>query len=525
MGRSPRATGTASAAAEAGTTTATGAVSVGAVFDGAVFDGADGAGGRGATHEAATTAMTITGNRIERDMKPILSNGEFDRKRRRRSVGRNTGTLVAAAFIPLSLALSGCASGSGAEGPGEAEAAGEAVNAGGGAPAPRENAPVTLGIDVLLSDSLHLVRGRRVGLITNHTGLSWSDGATVSTIDRLAGSDALDLVALFSPEHGIRGSADAGETVGDEVDPRTGLPIHSLYGDTRRPTAAMLDGIDVLAFDIQDIGARYYTYVWTMALAMEAAGEAGVRFLVLDRPNPLSGALVQGNALEPEYSTFVGLYPVPMRHGLTAGELARMLVGHFGVDVDLRVAAIKGWERAEWYDETGLPWVPPSPNMPSLESATHYPGTCLFEGTNLSVGRGTDRAFQQIGAPWLDAAAVAARLNAAGLEGVRFEPVAFVPESPGDRKFGGMEVPGIRFIATDRDRYDPTVAAIAALIEIHRAHPDLVEWYVSHFDRLAGTDRVRQSIIAGAELPEVTAGWNEESRAFEAARRPYLLYR
>ncbi len=455
-------------------------------------------------------------------MRPILSNGEFHRKRVRESACGTTGILLAATL----LVLSGCAPGEQPGIPGGAGPGGEPVST--PDPAARaapEAAPVTLGIDVLLSDSLHLVRGRRVGLITNHTGLSWSDGSPLSTIDRLAGSDALELVALFSPEHGIRGSADAGETVGDEVDPRTGLPIHSLYGETRSPTAAMLEEIDVLAFDIQDIGARYYTYVWTMALAMKAAGEAGVDFLVLDRPNPLGGRLVQGNLLEPEHSTFVGLYPVPMRHGLTAGELARMLVGHFGIDVELRVAAMEGWDRSEWYDETELPWVPPSPNMPSLESATHYPGTCLFEGTNLSVGRGTDRAFQQIGAPWLDANAVAARLNALGLEGIRFESVVFTPESPGDRKFGGMEVPGIRFIATDRGRYDPTVAAIAALLEVYRAHPDRVEWYVSHFDRLAGTERVRQGVIAGAALEEVTGGWSAASGVFDAARQPYLLYR
>lgn len=385
--------------------------------------------------------------------------------------------------------------------------------------------PVSLGIDGLLRDSVHIVRGRRVGLITNHTGQSWPGGAARSTIDQLAESGALDLVALFSPEHGIRGGAEAGEAVASEVDRRTGLPIHSLYGETRQPTPEMLADIDVLAFDIQDIGTRYYTYVWTMALAMRAAGGAGVEFLVLDRPNPIGGKVVQGNVLDPEYATFVGLYPVPMRHGLTAGELARMLVGEFGVEVELRVVPVEGWSRNEWYDETGLPFVPPSPNMPSLESATHYPGTCLFEGTNLSVGRGTDRAFQQIGAPWMDEQAIAGRLNALRLPGVRFEPVVFEPTSPGDRKFGGEQVRGIRFITTDRERYDPTRAAVAALIEVHRDHADRLEWYVSHFDRLAGTDRVRHEVLAGSELETVTAGWDQESRAFESARRPYLLYR
>jgi uncharacterized protein YbbC (DUF1343 family) len=400
------------------------------------------------------------------------------------------------------------------------------------AAATTEPGPVGLGIDALLTDSLHLVRGRRVGLITNHTGLSWPGGgdSAVSTIDRLAAAPEVDLVALFSPEHGIRGRARAGETVADEVDPATGIPIHSLYGETRRPTPAMLEGVDVLAFDIQDIGTRYYTYVWTMALAMEAAGEAGIPFLVLDRPNPLAGRLVQGNVLDPEFATFVGLYPVTMRHGLTAGELARMLVGEFGVDVELTVLPMDGWTRSAWYDDTGLPFVPPSPNMPSLASATHYPGTCLFEGTNLSVGRGTDRAFQRIGAPWLDATAVAARLNAraegpgAELPGVRFEPESFVPASPGDRKFDGETVQGIRFVVTDRDRYDPTTAAVAALVEIQRTHADRLEWRTSHFDRLAGTAALRTGIVAGEDVAALTSSWSGEQARFDALRRPYLLY-
>jgi beta-N-acetylhexosaminidase len=347
----------------------------------------------------------------------------------------------------------------------------------------------------------------------------------VSTIDRLHQADDVELVALFGPEHGIRGRVEGGERVADDIDPATGAPIYSLYGETRKPTPAMLEGLDLLLFDIQDIGARYYTYVWTMALAMEAAGEAGVVFVVLDRPNPIGGRLVQGNVLDPEYATFVGLYPVPMRHGLTVGELARLLAGHFGIAVDLRVIPMEGWTRTTWYDATGLPFTPPSPNMPSLASATHYPGTCLFEGTNLSVGRGTDLAFQQIGAPWLDAEAVVDTLNAAGLEGVRFEAVSFVPEAPGDRKYDGEMVQGVRFVATDREHYDPTHAAIAALTAIYARHPDQVEWYVAHFDRLAGTDGVRTAILAGDPFEAIVASWEVQTEDFENLRRPYFLYR
>ncbi len=382
--------------------------------------------------------------------------------------------------------------------------------------------PVRLGIDVLLADDAAILRGRRVGLITNHTGRN-ADGA--STIDLLHEHPAIELVALFSPEHGIRGTAEAGERVESGRDERTGLPVHSLYGETRAPTAAMLEGVDVLVYDIQDIGSRYYTYVWTMALAMRAAAHHGIPFVVLDRPNPIGGELVQGNVLEPEHASFVGLYPVPMRHGLTVGEMARLVNAEFGVGADLTVVPMEGWRREMWFDLTGLPWTAPSPNMPSLESATHYPGTCLFEGTNLSVGRGTPLAFQQIGAPWLDHEALVRRLDAYGLPGVRFEAVTFTPERPGDGKYGGVAVRGVRFVATDRDRYDPTRAAVAALIEIRRLHPDRLEWRGAHFDRLAGTERLRGRIEAGASLDEITADWEAQTAAFARLREPHLLYR
>lgn len=382
--------------------------------------------------------------------------------------------------------------------------------------------PVRPGIDLLLAGDLGVLRGKRVGLITNHTG---KNSAGESTIDLLHRAPGFELVALFSPEHGIRGEAEAGERVASSHDPATGLPIHSLYGETRKPTPAMLEGMDLLVFDIQDIGTRYYTYVWTMALALEAAGEAGLEFVVLDRPNPLGGEIVQGNLLDPAQRSFVGLHPVPMRHGLTVGELARLLNEEYGLGARLTVIPVEGWRRELWYDETGLPWTAPSPNMPSLESALHYPGTCLFEGTNLSVGRGTPLAFQQIGAPWLDHEEVARRLNARGHPGVRFEAVVFTPENPGDAKFGGEAVRGIRFVATDREVYDPVHAAIAALVEIHALHGDRLRWNTSHFDRLAGTVEVRRAIVAGRDLPEITAGWAANLAEFDEVRAKYLIYR
>jgi uncharacterized protein YbbC (DUF1343 family) len=382
-------------------------------------------------------------------------------------------------------------------------------------------APVRPGIEVLLSDSLHLVSSRRVGLITNHTGV---DGEGVSDIDLLADHPAIELVALYAPEHGIRGDQREGATIAPDVDVRTGVPIHSLYGATLAPTAAMLEGVDVLLFDMQDIGARYYTYVSTMAYAMRAAGEHGVPFLVLDRPNPIRGDVVQGNVLDPAFSSFIGMFPVPMRHGMTPGELARLYASEFGIDVDLGVVPVDGWTRASTFADTGLPWVPPSPNMPSLESALAYPGTCLFEGTPLSVGRGTERAFQWVGAPWLDGAALATALNAYGIPGVRFEAATFTPVRPTDGKFDGVEVHGVRLVASSSD-YDAPRAAVAMLIEARRASGDRWSWVTAHVDRLAGTDALRLGIERELSATEIVAEWDEARAAFEARRAPYLIYR
>jgi len=381
--------------------------------------------------------------------------------------------------------------------------------------------PVRPGLEVLLTDSIHLVRNLEVGLITNHTGI---DGGRVHAIDRLAEAPELELAALFSPEHGIRGEAEGGVGIESQTDPNTGLPIFSLYGETRKPTPEMLRGLDALLFDIQDVGARYYTYVSTMALAMEAAGEAGIPFFVLDRPNPIGGVAVQGNILDPAFASFVGMFPVPMRHGMTPGELARLFQGEFGIRVPLTVVPLENWRRTLLFGDTGLPWVPPSPNMPSVESALHYPGTCLFEGTNLSVGRGTDRAFQLVGAPWLNADSLKSALDGYGMPGVRFEPVTFTPRAPGDGKFGDQEVHGVRLVYED-PAYDPTYAALALLLEARRQSAARWEWRPSHFDRLAGTDRLREGIEAGLGIEALRVGWDEALEAFRRMREPYLLYR
>jgi uncharacterized protein YbbC (DUF1343 family) len=390
---------------------------------------------------------------------------------------------------------------------------------------------VRAGVEVLLSDSLHLVQGKRVGLVTNHTGIYWqaisqevsASPKLGSTIDAMHQASEVELVALFGPEHGIRGQEEAGERIESGVDEQTGLPIHSLYGRTLRPTPDMLEGVEVLVFDMQDVGARYYTYVSTMAYAMEAAGEHGVPFVVLDRPNPIRGDVVQGNVLDPEYSTFVGLYPVPMRHGMTAGELARMFVGEFGIDVELHVVPMDGWRRDMTFSDTGLPWVAPSPNIPTLESALAYPGTCLFEGTPLSVGRGTDLAFQWVAAPWLDGPELAETLNGYGFEGVSFEAVTFTPTDAGDGKFEGEQVQGVRLVH-ESTNYDASKTAVAMLLEAYALSSDNWAWRAVHFDRLAGTDALRLGIEAGRDLAALTTAWDEGVRDFERLRRPYLIY-
>jgi uncharacterized protein YbbC (DUF1343 family) len=382
-------------------------------------------------------------------------------------------------------------------------------------------AAVVTGLEALLRDGPGVLAGRRIGLITNHTGV---DRTGTIGIDLLHDDPRLELVALFSPEHSITGRVEAGEHVDSGRDADSGLPIHSLYGETRKPTPEMLQDVDVLLFDIQDIGTRYYTYVWTMALALQAAAENDKDFVVLDRPNPIAGELFQGNIQDSTQLTFVGLYPVPMRHGFTPGELAQFLNEEHGIGARLIVIPLENWNRAMYFEDTGLPWLAPSPNMPSVESATHYPGTCLFEGANVSVARGTDAAFSMIGAPWIDADSLAGRLNAYDLPGVRFEPVTFTPRTPGDGKYADTPVHGVRFVTTDRGTYDPTHAGIAALVEIQALYADSLTFAPAHFDRLAGTTRIRTMLVEGASLDEITATWPAQLASFADVRQDYLIY-
>lgn len=383
----------------------------------------------------------------------------------------------------------------------------------------RPLARVGPGIEVLFADSAQLVRGKAVGLVSNQAGV---DGAGVSDVDRLLGA-GVRLRALFSPEHGFRGAADPGEAVASTVDSATGLPIYSLYGRTSAPTDSMLSGIDVVLVDLPDVGARYFTYLNTTIEVMRAAARLGRTVVVLDRPNPIGG-LVQGNLLDYVHHSPVGALAMPMRPGLTLGELARLANLDLGLGADLRVVPVAGWRREQTFDTTGLPFVPPSPNLKDLESLFHYPGTCLFEGTALSVGRGTDASFRQIGAPWLDVAGVLAAWPAGRLPGVRFEPVAFTPERPGDGKYPGIPVRGIRFVLTDARAYDPTVTAVVVLTTIQRLQADSLRIRPAGFDRLAGGPALREAILAGRDPFAIAEGWRSAREEWLRHRTPVLIY-
>jgi uncharacterized protein YbbC (DUF1343 family) len=386
--------------------------------------------------------------------------------------------------------------------------------------APRDSlGAVRPGIETFLADVPAALRGKRVGLITNHTGI---DRARTPDIDLIARHPQLTLVALLAPEHGIRGDAEAGAQIGDERDPGTGVPIHSLYqAEDRGPTPEMLRDVDVLIYDLQEVGGRTWTYVSTMALAMQAAARKGIPFVVLDRPNPIGGEIVEGALLDPRFKSFVGMYPIPARHGMTVGELATLFNRAHGIGAELIVARVAGWRRGQWQDETGLPWVNPSPNLRSLAALTSYPGSVYFEGTNLSEGRGTDRPFEQIGAPWLDAPRVAAAMNARGLPGIRFEAIT-MPVAATAGKFPGHTIPAIRFVVTDRQAYRPVRTSLLLIDEIRRQHPQDFAW-TRTIDRLTGSDRVRLA-VEGGTLPALLEEWDRQAARFQESRKPFLLY-
>ncbi len=385
--------------------------------------------------------------------------------------------------------------------------------------ATRPTDTVLPGLDVFLANLPPSMKRARVGLITNHSAI---DRTGAPAIDRIASHPDLRLVALLAPEHGIRGTVADGVKIEDEIDAKTGVPVYSLYmAEDRGPTPAMLKDVDVLVYDLQEVGGRTWTYVSTMALSMKAAARKGIPFVVLDRPNPIGGEIVEGALIAPGFTSFVGMYPIPARHGMTVGELAGYFNHVFRIGADLTVARATAWRRGQWMDDTGLPWINPSPNLRSLAALSSYPGTVYFEGTNLTEGRGTDRPFEQIGAAWLDAPGVAQRLNARPLPGVRVDAITMAVATTA-RKFPGETIPALRLVITDRQAYRPVRTALVMIATIRQRHPDRFEWGPS-IDRLTGSDKVRRAIDADALAP-LLAEWDREAQAFSRSRAPYLLY-
>jgi uncharacterized protein YbbC (DUF1343 family) len=386
-----------------------------------------------------------------------------------------------------------------------------------GSPAASAVVPVLNGIDVLREEGFNKLKGKRVGLVTNHTGRA-RDGAT--TIDLLHGSAAANghsLVALFSPEHGIRGLLDS--TVPSTTDEKTRLPIHSLYGDTRRPTAPMLDGIDTLVLDLQDVGARFYTYMTTMAYVMEEAARRKIAVVVLDRPNPIDGFQIEGPALDNDKLGFTGYFPMPVRHGLTLGELARLFNAENRIGADLTVVSMKNWRRDEWFDQTGLPWINPSPNMRNLLQATLYPGIGAIEGTNVSVGRGTDTPFEQLGAPWIDGVQLSDALNSRSIAGVRFYPVRFTPASS---KHVNEECQGVFMVVTDRTALRPVRLGVEIAAMLHKLYGAAFD--LDAAERLLGSKDAISRIRAGDDPQAIAASWAADEARWRLLRAKYLLY-
>ncbi|HHU55419.1 MAG TPA: DUF1343 domain-containing protein [Acholeplasmataceae bacterium] len=374
-----------------------------------------------------------------------------------------------------------------------------------------EKNKVLLGID-RIDEYLDYFEGKRVGLITNPTGINSN---YESTIDILF--EKVNLVALFAPEHGIRGDLQAGQTLGSYVDDITGLTVYSLYGTTKKPTKAMMDKLDVLCIDIQDAGARFYTYIYTMAYAMEACNEYDKEFVVFDRPNPAGGSLYEGNILDLEYRSFIGYYPLIQRHGMTIGELAQLFNKEYDIDCKLKVIPMKNWERDMYFDDTGLGWVIPSPNFPTVNTALVYPGTCLFEGTNLSEGRGTTIPFEVIGAPWVNGHEWAEELNNLNLPGVKFRPAYFTPTFS---KYQGRLCSGVQVHVTDRDTFMPVKTAFAMLDVIRDLYPNEIS-FNSSMNLLNGSNFLRDDLYSLEEQFELI---DKDTEEFGKIRSKYLIY-
>ena len=388
---------------------------------------------------------------------------------------------------------------------------------------------VKLGLERLLEERVDTIRGAQVGLVCNQASVDHQFDHAADIFDR---HPDVNLRALFGPQHGIRGDVQDNMIETEHgVDRKTNLPVYSLYSETREPTEQMLKDVDVLVFDMQDVGCRIYTFIYTLANCMRAARRWGKRVVVCDRPNPISGMEVSGNVLEPEYASFVGQFPIPTRHGMTVGELAWMFNEHFGIGCELEVVEMDGWQRKFWHDDTDAPWVLPSPNMPTLDSATVFPGTVHFEGTQLSEGRGTTRPFELVGAPYIDPDAYAAGLNELSFAGVLFRSCIFQPTF---QKHAGLSCGGVQIHVTDRQEFEPVLAGIAMVKVALEMYPEEFRWkeppyeYVfdkNPFDVISGTRRIREQLEDGASLEQIANEWKTPLVAFRNVRESYLLYR
>jgi uncharacterized protein YbbC (DUF1343 family) len=387
-------------------------------------------------------------------------------------------------------------------------------------------AAVRLGSDVLLSSGR--LKGARVGVVCNHASI---DRGFCHVIDRVAATEGVTLAAIFGPQHGFRSDVqDNMVETPHRDDPRRRVPVYSLYSETREPTSEMLRGIDVLLIDLQDIGARIYTYIYTMANCLRAAARHGVAVVVCDRPNPIGGNSIEGARLREGWDSFVGLYPIPMRHGMTIGELAKLFNKEFGIGASLEVVPMEGWTRSAYADSTGLPWVMPSPNMPTLDTAIVYPGTVLFEGTMLSEGRGTTRPFELVGAPWIDAERFAGEMNERRLSGVHFRPAGFEPTF---QKHAKQPCGGCQIHVTDREAFQPVKTGVALIEMFRRFDPARFQWRQPPYeyehekmpiDILAGSNLLREQIESGLSAEEIAASWRDDEEGFRHLRQPYLLY-
>jgi len=391
-----------------------------------------------------------------------------------------------------------------------------------------EPVEVLPGIEVLFNEHIDELSGKNIGVVVNHTAV---DKEGTHLVDRLIDHDVL-VEAIFAPEHGYRGEAAAGEHITGGIDPVSGAVVYSLYGEALRPTTEMLEDIDILIYDIQDVGVRFYTYITTLGYTMEAAAREGVEYWVLDRPNPIRGNTVSGPTLQEGFESFVGRYPIPVQYGMTAGELAQMIVGEGWLDFpetfQPRVISMEGWQRNLWYNETDIPLVAPSPNMPTVETATVYPGMCFIEGINVSEGRGTPNPFLWIGAPYIEELELSQQLNNLQIPGVVFEPITFTPqEIPGvaySPKYQETLCRGVQLVVTDRDNYEAVKTGVYVIWLIHELYPEDFQWIETSIDRLYGSDQFRKMIDNGASAENIIDTWEEVLEQFKKHREAYLLF-